>query len=117
MPLLICPNCETGMNEILRNGVHIDVCPKCRGVWLDGGEMEKLLSQVRRYEEEYETELEGYRRQHIPPQGYRQRHVPPQDYEPAPPRPRNPYDTDNDEYYKRHGKKKSKLAKLLDFFD
>ncbi|MDW8425998.1 MAG: zf-TFIIB domain-containing protein, partial [Meiothermus sp.] len=55
MPLLICPHCETGMNEIQRNGVHIDVCPKCRGVWLDGGEMEKLLGQVRQYEQEYEA--------------------------------------------------------------
>ncbi len=108
MPLLICPNCETGMNEIQRNGVHIDVCPRCRGVWLDGGEMEKLLGQVRQYEQEYEAELERYRQQYAPPQtrGYT-----------PPPHQRNPYDTDDDEYYKRHGKKKSKLGRLFDLFD
>ncbi|GEM82815.1 MAG: hypothetical protein KatS3mg074_162 [Meiothermus sp.] len=108
MPLLICPNCETGMNEIQRNGVHIDVCPKCRGVWLDGGELEKLLGQVRQYEQEYEAELESYRRQYAPPQ--------PEAYAPPTRQPRNPYDTDDDEYHKR-GKKKSKLARLFDLFD
>ncbi|GIW35691.1 zf-TFIIB domain-containing protein [Meiothermus sp.] len=109
MPLLICPNCETGMNEIQRNGVHIDVCPSCRGVWLDGGEMEKLLGQVRQYEQEYEAELESYRRQlSAPPQT--------RGYTPQP-HQRNPYDTDDDEYHKRHGKKKSKLGRLFDLFD
>ncbi|AWR86331.1 zf-TFIIB domain-containing protein [Meiothermus taiwanensis] len=101
MPLLICPNCQTGMNEVQRNGVLIDICPKCRGVWLDGGEMEKLLGQVRQYEQEYEAELERYRKQYAPP----------------PTHHRNPYDTDDDEYYKRHGKKKSKLGRLFDLFD
>ncbi len=99
MPLLICPNCQTGMNEVQRSGVLIDICPKCRGVWLDGGELEKLLGQVRQYEQEYEAELERYRRA-----------------QPLLP-PRNPYDTDDDEYYKRHGKKKSKLSRLFDLFD
>ncbi len=46
MPLLICPNDGAGMQEINRNGVMIDVCPTCRSVWLDRGEMEKLLSQM-----------------------------------------------------------------------
>ncbi|GIW24679.1 zf-TFIIB domain-containing protein [Meiothermus sp.] len=107
MPLLICPHCETGMNEIQRNGVLIDVCPKCRGVWLDGGEMEKLLGQVRQYEQEYEAELESYRRQYAEPRGPSS----------SPAHPRNPYDTDEDDYPKRYGKKKSKLAKLFDLFD
>ncbi|GBD40788.1 hypothetical protein HRbin39_00157 [bacterium HR39] len=43
MPLLLCPNCAEGMREVERHGVRIDVCPKCRGVWLDRGELEKLL--------------------------------------------------------------------------
>ena len=47
MPLLICPNDGAGMQEINRNGVLIDVCPTCRSVWLDRGEMEKLLSYMR----------------------------------------------------------------------
>ena len=34
------------MNEVARDGVLIDVCPKCRGVWLDRGELDKLLELV-----------------------------------------------------------------------
>jgi uncharacterized protein len=47
MPLLTCPNDGAGMQEVNRNGVLIDVCPTCRSVWLDRGELEKLLSYVR----------------------------------------------------------------------
>lgn len=38
-----CPLCNVPMREVERRGVRIDVCPECRGVWLDGGELEKLL--------------------------------------------------------------------------
>lgn len=44
MPILVCPNCTSAMQELNRNGVLLDVCTNCRGVWLDRGEMEKLLS-------------------------------------------------------------------------
>ena len=29
-----------------RNGVEIDYCPKCRGVWLDRGELDKIIDRV-----------------------------------------------------------------------
>ncbi len=29
-----------------RNGVEIDYCPKCRGVWLDRGELDKIIERV-----------------------------------------------------------------------
>lgn len=44
MPLTVCPNCQSPMSEVSRRGVYVDVCPRCRGVWLDGGELEKLLA-------------------------------------------------------------------------
>ena len=44
MPILACPNGNGAMQELNRNGVLIDVCTNCRGVWLDRGELEKLLS-------------------------------------------------------------------------
>lgn len=47
MPLFMCPNCDTQMQEINRNEIHIDMCPTCRGVWLDRGELEKLLVGIR----------------------------------------------------------------------
>ncbi|MFZ5813716.1 MAG: zf-TFIIB domain-containing protein [Bacillota bacterium] len=41
------------MREVDRRGVRIDVCPECRGVWLDGGELEKLLAAGESWENEY----------------------------------------------------------------
>ena len=41
-----CPNCESQhlvMAE--RQGVEIDYCPQCRGVWLDRGELDKLIER------------------------------------------------------------------------
>jgi Zn-finger nucleic acid-binding protein len=35
------------MTSVRRAGIEIDVCPQCRGVWLDRGELEKLLQPLR----------------------------------------------------------------------
>lgn len=43
MPLLLCPNDNGSMQTVQRSGVEFDICPTCRGVWLDRGELEKLL--------------------------------------------------------------------------
>ena len=42
-----CPRCKTTMNARRRNDVEIDVCPQCNGVWLDGGELSKVLEMDR----------------------------------------------------------------------
>ena len=47
MPLLLCPNDNGPMQSVQRSGVEFDMCPTCRGVWLDRGELEKLLSAAR----------------------------------------------------------------------
>ena len=47
-----CPLCNVPMREVRRRGVKIDVCPECRGVWLDAGEMEQLLSSAEGWEQE-----------------------------------------------------------------
>ncbi len=41
-----CPVCKE-INLLMsdRNGVEIDYCPECRGVWLDRGELDKLLEK------------------------------------------------------------------------
>jgi len=44
MPLLMCPNDNAAMQTLDRNGVQFDMCPTCRGVWLDRGELEKLMA-------------------------------------------------------------------------
>jgi hypothetical protein len=50
-----CPTCGTKMNEIEKYGIEIDTCPSCRGVWLDGGELDKIIERVGK-EEKYEEQ-------------------------------------------------------------
>lgn len=38
-----CPVCNNTLNAVNRSGVEIDVCAQCKGVWLDRGELEKLI--------------------------------------------------------------------------
>jgi ribosomal protein L37AE/L43A len=41
-----CPLCgETDLVLAERQGVEIDYCPKCRGVWLDRGELDKIVER------------------------------------------------------------------------
>ena len=44
-----CPVCTTELTAADRQGVEIDYCPRCRGVWLDRGELEKLIDRSTRY--------------------------------------------------------------------
>ncbi|KQY90014.1 zf-TFIIB domain-containing protein [Brevundimonas sp. Root1423] len=46
MPLLMCPNDNAAMQTLERGGVQFDMCPNCRGVWLDRGELEKLMASA-----------------------------------------------------------------------
>jgi len=42
-----CPNCiDTTLVMADKQGVEIDYCPACRGVWLDRGELDKLLEKA-----------------------------------------------------------------------
>lgn len=41
---LKCPRCGSKMDKIDKNNIVIDVCPNCNGMWLDDGEIEKLVS-------------------------------------------------------------------------
>jgi hypothetical protein len=36
-----------------RNGVEIDYCPECRGVWLDRGELDKIIERSGQYAQEH----------------------------------------------------------------
>src|SRR5215217_3155652 len=40
-----CPHDQTVLQMTERQGVEIDYCPSCRGVWLDRGELDKLLER------------------------------------------------------------------------
>lgn len=41
-----CPCCpETNLVLSERQGIEIDYCPKCRGIWLDRGELDKIIEK------------------------------------------------------------------------
>lgn len=45
-----CPICNVELKIVDRQGVEIDYCPKCRGVWLDRGELDKLIERAAQME-------------------------------------------------------------------
>lgn len=42
---IVCPMCGTYMDVQHRHGVEIDLCPQCRGVWLDRGELDLVAGR------------------------------------------------------------------------
>lgn len=42
---LLCPSCRTDLVMTERQNIEIDYCPKCRGVWLDRGELDKIIER------------------------------------------------------------------------
>lgn len=40
-----CPICNVDLQMTERQGVEIDYCPQCRGVWLDRGELDKIIEK------------------------------------------------------------------------
>ena len=59
MPLFLCPNDNSQMQKVTREGVDIDICPACKGMWLDRGELDKLLVKER---EESEKQVQAHQR-------------------------------------------------------
>ena len=46
---MICPRCNNSLVISIINGVEIDHCPNCKGVWLDRGELDKIIEQSNNY--------------------------------------------------------------------
>lgn len=46
---LICPKCQGAMRTYERNGIQIDQCTECRGIFLDRGELERLMDAEATY--------------------------------------------------------------------
>ena len=84
---LRCPNCTSEMRLSNKYGVEIDHCPRCRGVWLDRGELEKVAHMQNQYEDEH------YQKYH-----YGRGH-----------------DDDDDYYRSRKHKKRGFLGDMFDF--
>ena len=47
---LLCPVCRVGLALADRQGIEIDYCPQCRGIWLDRGELDKIIERDAAYE-------------------------------------------------------------------
>jgi Zn-finger nucleic acid-binding protein len=41
-----CPVCDVDLQMSERQGIEIDYCPTCRGVWLDRGELDKIIERT-----------------------------------------------------------------------
>jgi len=109
MPLLMCPNCDGSMQAVQRAGVEFDMCPKCRGVWLDRGELEKLMA----LEREDASAQAGPQRPRAQPYAPR-----PQEYaQPRYDEPRRYKDDDDRHRHGQHGHHKKKRFDLFDIFD
>jgi uncharacterized protein len=46
-----CPICNVTLLLAEKQGVEIDYCPKCRGIWLDRGELEKIIEKSSQFEQ------------------------------------------------------------------
>jgi uncharacterized protein len=89
-----CPVCAVPLVMSDRQGVEIDYCPQCRGVWLDRGELDKII------------ERSG-----------REMAPPPAPSSPAPqpaPQPSAPWGHQPSYGYKPHKRRKSFLEELFD---
>ncbi|UCI34948.1 zf-TFIIB domain-containing protein [Mesorhizobium sp. B4-1-4] len=42
---MVCPSCRVALVMSERQGIEIDYCPQCRGVWLDRGELDKIIER------------------------------------------------------------------------
>ncbi len=101
MSVLVCPVCQGAMREADRDGVLIDVCTQCRGVWLDRGELEKLSHRLT-----VAGEPGGFQSRRSDDGGDGRRYRQSERSEPY----------DDDRRYDGH-RKKSGVARFLDFFD
>ncbi len=80
-----CPCCkETNLVLSERQGIEIDYCPKCRGIWLDRGELDKIIEKTNEI-------IATPKREEIQDTSYRQNN-----------------------YHKPHKRKKSFLEELFD---
>ena len=94
-----CPVCSNELRMTERQGVEIDYCAQCRGVWLDRGELDKIIE--RSSTEMAPAEREDYRTspRRDDPSGYR-----------------SPEHRHDPRYHDpRYKKKKSFLGELFDF--
>jgi uncharacterized protein len=115
---MACPNCDTPLVELERSGVTIDACPQCRGVWLDRGELDRVLERERQITAGVQDPDRDFIRDVTGPTGpYAPRPQEPRRYASEDDRSREFRHRNDDRYDDRRRKKKSKFSMLEDLFD
>lgn len=108
-----CPVCNVELVMSERQGIEIDYCPKCRGVWLDRGELDKLI--------ERSAQMEAQPRVAAPRRDGQDAYYPDYDDDDHYPQKRKNdehYDERRDDRrYPQGQRKKSFLGEMFDLFD
>ena len=92
---MLCPSCQVELRIADRQGVEIDYCSQCRGVWLERGELDKIIDRSLAFTAD-RASVEPY-----PPS--------------RDPGPYRPYDDDDDEWGR--GDRRRRRGWLGDLFD
>lgn len=95
---MLCPNDKTALVMSDRQGIEIDYCPTCRGIWLDRGELDKILERSASNTAAPSPMRSGGARQEPYPAQHR-------------------YSDDYDDHYPRGGYSKRKKSFLSELFD
>lgn len=101
MSATTCPSCSGSLVEIERSGILIDACRDCRGVWLDRGELDKLIAAERASDDDFLREMRGDKGERTD--------------RPIAVRRDDDYDDDDERFGKRKSKRRSILEEFLDF--
>ena len=99
---MLCPLDKTILVMSERQGIEIDYCPSCRGVWLDRGELDKIL-------ERGAAESESARQPTVPMSGGREDFSSPRDY--------GQRDYDDGRGNRHGGQRKPKKSFLSELFE
>ena len=120
MTELACPLCKAALREVNREGVTIDVCGQCRGIWLDRGELDKLLEIARQPDASFQAVAHPAQYQGGHPAQYQGGT---QGLYQGDRGMRRHYDDDDDDDRRRYGgdgrhyRKKSRFESIFDIFD
>lgn len=111
-----CPLCGVDLLMSERQGIEIDYCPKCRGVWLDRGELDKIIERSTAEMLTRSQPATGIQSAATSPSYRQPASASPERRAPAPCKEQHRYQ--DSEAYPYRGKKKKKRGSFLeDLFD
>lgn len=105
---MLCPVCQVELSMMDRQGVEIDFCPRCRGVWLDRGELDKLIERSAQNDNRALSQI---------PRGVRDDFLPDYDDDAQYKHKNDERYPGDDRAYPPGRKKKSFLSNMFDIFD